>query len=87
MSKKIEFSLDAEEIEISCSVTPFCPGTGPNMDGPGDPPEGGDIEDLYVGVIIKGTTIDITDKLNIKQREYIEERVRLHVEDSYYFED
>jgi hypothetical protein len=35
----------------------------------------GDVEDLYVGVIIKGTSIRIEHLLNSKQRDYFEERI------------
>ena len=33
----------------------------------------GDVEDLYVSVVIVGNVIDITDTLDLKQREYFEE--------------
>lgn len=35
----------------------------------------GDVEDLYVGVIIKGTSIAIESLLNQKQRTYFEEKI------------
>lgn len=71
-NKNLSFTLD-EEIEVTCSVTPFVRGRGPSMDhAGGSPDEPSEVEDLYVGVIIKGISIDVTDKLTPKQKSYIE---------------
>lgn len=70
-TKKIALNLEYE-VEVCASVSPGHPGTFRVGHG-GSPPEGPEVEDLYVGVIIKGTTIDITSLLNQKQLEHIEE--------------
>ena len=73
-NKKVEFQVEVE-LEVQCSVTPEYPGKGPSMKhAGGEPPEPSEVEDLYVGVIIRGTAIDITSLLNEKQREWIEEK-------------
>lgn len=40
---------DAEiELEIDYTVAPFDPGTPPSLSYPGDPPSGGEIEDIAI---------------------------------------
>jgi hypothetical protein len=40
---------DAEiELEIDYTVAPLDPGTPPSLSYPGDPPSGGEIEDLFI---------------------------------------
>jgi hypothetical protein len=80
MSKKVELNLE-EEIEVCCSVTRAVKGDGPGAYYGPTPDEPAEIEDLYVGVIIKGKTIDITNLLDEKQIAYFEEKVWLHLED------
>jgi hypothetical protein len=71
-SKKVEFQVEVE-LEVQCSVTPEVKGRRAHKFDPPDPDEPSEVEDLYVGVIIRGTAIDITSLLNEKQREWIEE--------------
>jgi hypothetical protein len=75
-SMKLGFQLDCFdlELEVTCSVLPCCPGRGPSMaHAGGEPAEPSEVEDLYVGVIIGGTSIEITDKLPKKVRSRIVE--------------
>jgi hypothetical protein len=61
------------ELEVTASISPGFPGRGPSMaHAGGEPPEPAEVEDLYVGVIIGGVSIEITDKLPKKVRQRIE---------------
>ena len=62
-----------EEIEFNGTCIPGYPASGPSYSSGGEPAEPPEVEDLYVGVIIKGTSIDITKLLNEKQRGYFED--------------
>jgi hypothetical protein len=66
MSKKVE-QMSEYEVEFSGQICPAERDVGIND---------AYIEDLYVGVIIKGQSIDITDKLTDKQRDHFEELLR-----------
>lgn len=72
MGKRIELSFDGYEIEVLGYVSAAHRGTYRVGHG-GSPPEPSEVEDLYVGVIINGTTVEITNLLNKKQREHFEE--------------
>ena len=71
-SKELEFTIEVET-EISCSILPACKGIPQSMEGPGTPDEPAEIEDLYIGVIIGGTSIDITHLLNKMQLACVED--------------
>lgn len=82
MNKKLAFNLDIE-LEITCSVTRAYPGRGPSMEhAGGEPAEPSEIEDLYVGAIIRGAAIDITSLLSPRQIEAIEEECFLNLEEN-----
>ena len=68
MGRKVEISTEAE-IEVTGYVTEAFKGTY------FDPPTPSEVEDLYVGVIIHGATIDITNLLNESQKNYFEQRI------------
>jgi len=71
MSKK--FGITKEfECEICCTLTPARKGDPQTMEGPGSPDEPATVEDLYVAVIIRNASIDITRLLNDRQREHFE---------------
>jgi hypothetical protein len=74
MSKKVEFTLDGEEIEIAGSCQQGTKGRRASKFDALEPDEPPCVEDLYVGLIIGGTAIDITDRLNQKQRDYFEQK-------------
>lgn len=76
MSRKVELNLDAE-IEIQATVTPGERGRRAHRYDQIDPDYPATVEDVYVGVIIKGTAIDITALLNPKQLRGIEEECLL----------
>lgn len=68
-----QFNITKEyECEISCTLTPEEKGDPQTMDGPGTPDYPASVDDIYIGVIIKGTSIDITALLNKAQREHLE---------------
>lgn len=76
-NKNVAFQTDVFdlELEVTASISPGFPGRGPSMDNAGgDPPDPPEVEDLYVGIIIGGVSIDITDKLPEKVRDKIEEQ-------------
>ena len=72
MSKKLEFTMDLEA-EVECSVTPFRKGKRADPFDQPDPDEEACVEDLCVGVIVKGRVIDITGLLNPTEISVIEE--------------
>jgi hypothetical protein len=78
-SKKVE-KFGEYEVEFSGTFQPGRPATGPSYSCAGEPAEPAEVDDLYVGVIIKGTAIDITDKLNEKQVDHFTE---LLIEDAH----
>ena len=49
-----QFSLDDVDYEADVTVTAGRDATGPTMDGPGDPPEGAEIEINHIWLLIKG---------------------------------
>ena len=68
------FNITREyECEISCALTPERKGGRQHKFDQPDPAEPAEVEDLYVGVIIRGTSIDITSLLNDKQRTHFED--------------
>lgn len=73
MAKQKSFSIELET-EIIYSITRGYKGKGPSMEhAGGEPDEPPEVEDVYVGVIVKGTAIDITALLNKRQMESIVE--------------
>ena len=79
-NKQLDFTIDAE-IEIICSISPGSKGCGiDNYYGP-TPDEPPEVEDLYVSVILSGKRIDITDLLDAKQKDDIEEKCFQECED------
>lgn len=46
------FSIDDTDYEAELTVTPGRDATGPTLDGPGDPPEGAEIEIDHVWLIV-----------------------------------
>ena len=66
-SKKLEFIAE-EEIEVQGTCIPRYRGHGPSMDhAGGEPDEPECVEDLYVGVIIKGISIDVTEFISSRR--------------------
>lgn len=65
MNKKLAFQIDDLdlEVEVTCSVTPFYRGAGYGSHYGPTPDEHPEVEDLYVGIIVNGTSIDVTNKL------------------------
>jgi hypothetical protein len=78
MNKQVGFQMELDqfniELEVTASVTPFIRGTRAHKFDQPDPDDGGEVEDLYVGIIIGGVSIDITDKLPPKVRARILEQ-------------
>lgn len=68
--KRMELNIDAE-LELVCHISG---GENHALD-PGSTRE---IEDLYVGVIIRGAAIDITHLLSSRQRAHLEEVIWTH---------
>lgn len=58
---------DYVEVQVEASISKFCPATMPGPDGPGCPPEGGEVEELTVtlmdGTPYKCLTTALHDKL------------------------
>ena len=67
MGKRVEINTEVE-LEIIGYVTRAFKGTYY------DPPTPSEVEDLCVGVIIQGVTIDITHLLNADQKSHYEQR-------------
>jgi hypothetical protein len=72
--KNKRISLSSEyEVEISGRYSPGYPARGPSYSSGGEPGEPAEMEDISVGVVVAGVTIDITDRLSDKQLAHFEE--------------
>ena len=82
MSKAKEvYVFEDLETEVMAFVTPGCKARGPSYASGGEPEEPHLVEDLYVGVLIKGESIDITKLLSKKQLAYMEAKILERAED------
>lgn len=85
MSRKITFTREVE-IEVMATVVPEYTPPRRGFDAP-EPTDPAEVQDLYVGVIIAGTAIDITKLLNPKQLAALEEECEMAAYDEELAED
>lgn len=72
VSRQLSFIVE-REIEILCEVVSYYKGKPSVPEYPEPREDALEVQDLYVGVIIKGTSIDITHLLSKAQIVHLEE--------------
>jgi hypothetical protein len=85
MKNRIKFTKE-EELEIKATICPQQLSISASLFYDGSPEYPASVEDLYVGVIIKGTSIDITKLLNKRQLDSIKEECLQEYDDRLFYQ-
>lgn len=81
LTYELERGDDLIELELEYEVAPIDPGCGPSWNSPGEPPSGGEVEEL--SVTLNGEPFELTDAEATKVDEFITEHHDYGEDDDY----